>query len=60
MTSPVSSYSNPCQVSAAQPRTQSPAAAAPKSKPPQDTVQLSPEAKAAAAAQDVDHDGDSH
>jgi hypothetical protein len=33
-------------------------AAQPKKNPPQDTVQLSPRAKAAAG--DADHDGDSH
>jgi len=58
MISPVSSNSSQFQVGKAQAHTPP---APPKSKQqPEDTVQLSPEAKAAAAARDVDHDGDSH
>ena len=57
MTSPVSSHSHPCQVSAAQSHSHA-SPAAQKSKPPQDTVQLSPEAKA--AAHEADGDRDSH
>jgi hypothetical protein len=36
-----------------------PAPATPAAKPPADSVQLSPQAKAALTAGDVDHDGDS-
>jgi hypothetical protein len=37
-----------------------PATATPATKPPADSVQLSPQAKAALTTGDVDHDGDSH
>ncbi len=56
MTSPVSSHP-PCQASAAQSHSHA-SPAAQKSKPPQDTVQLSPEAKA--ASQSASHERDSH
>ena len=43
------------------PSNRKPQPAAPQSPgSPQDTVKLSPSAQAAAAAGDVDHDGDSH
>jgi hypothetical protein len=61
MISPVSS-SNITAYDTAQARSAAPAAkppaATPPSNPPQDTVQLSPQALAAAG--DVDQDGDSH
>ncbi len=56
MINPVHSPSNVPQPSAAQPTHQSPPVHQ-KNNPPQDTVQLSPQARAAGG--DVDHDGDS-
>jgi hypothetical protein len=55
--SPVSNQPTP-DLTAAQPATHQTASAT-KPQPAQDSVQLSPQAKAAASG-DVDHDGDSH
>ncbi len=57
MISPVNSQSS-VQVSGATPPKHNPPPAQQKTNPPQDTVKLSPEARAASG--DVDHDGDSH
>jgi hypothetical protein len=57
MISPVSSNQ---QVQAIANTAQKPQAAAPAPKPAQDTVQLSPQALAAAKSQTANHDGDNH
>ena len=61
MINPVSSQSNiHLQPSSAQPAKSQPAAASQQSHQPEDSVQISAQAKAALAAQDADHDGDGH
>lgn len=57
MINPISSLSG-LHMSGAKQSTHNPPPAHQKTNPPPDTVQLSPEARAAAG--DTDHDGDSH
>ncbi len=57
MISPVNSLSS-VNLSGSTPSTHNAPPAQQKTNPPQDTVKLSPEARAASG--DVDHDGDSH
>jgi hypothetical protein len=57
MTLPISSQQS-VHPAETQPAARS-APATPAAKPPADSVQLSPQAKAALTAGDVDHDGDS-
>ncbi len=59
MINPISSQSN-IYLQPSQPAKAQPAATSQQSHQTEDSVQISAQAKAALASQDVDHDGDSH